>query len=150
MSLEEQVNTGIKSAMKAKNEPELRGLRAIKSAILLQKTAGGKKAEITEEDETKLLQKLVKQRKDSLEIYREQNRPELAAREEEEIEVIQKFLPEQMGEEQVREKVQEIISQTGATSPSDMGKVMGMAMKQLSGKADGKMISAIAKELLSS
>ena len=150
MSLEEQVNTGIKSAMKAKNEPELRGLRAIKSAILLQKTAGGKKAEITEEDETKLLQKLVKQRKDSLEIYREQNRPELAVREEEEIEVIQKFLPEQMGEEQVREKVQEIISQTGATSPSDMGKVMGMAMKQLSGKADGKMISAIAKELLSS
>src|SRR5690625_1521485 len=138
MSLEEQVNTGIKSAMKAKNEPELRGLRAIKSAILLQKTEGGKKTEITEEDETKLMKKQVKQRKESLEMYREQNRPELAAREEEEIEVIQKFLPEQMGEEQVREKVQEIISQTGATSPSDMGKVMGMAMKQLSGKADRK------------
>src|SRR5690625_7955799 len=102
MSLEEQVNTGIKSAMKAKNEPELRGLRAIKSAILFQKTAGGKKAEITEEDEIKLLQKLVKQRKDSLEIYREQNRPELAAREEEEIDVIQKFLPEQLRSEERR------------------------------------------------
>lgn len=148
MNLEQRVNDGIKAAMKAKNEPELRGLRAIKSAILLAKTASGAKAEISESDEDKLLQKLVKQRRDSLEIYQQENRPELAKKEEEEIEVIQKFLPKQMDEAEVKEKLQQIIVQTGAQSPSDIGKVMGMAMKQLSGKADGKMISTLAKELL--
>lgn len=148
MSLEQTINEGIKTAMKAKNEAELRGLRAIKSAILLAKTAGGAKKELLEEDENKLLQKLVKQRKDSLEIFQQQNRADLAKKEEEEIEVIEKFLPKQMDEAEVKEQLQQIIEQTGAASPADIGKVMGPAMKQLAGKADGKMISSLAKALL--
>lgn len=148
MALEQQVNDGIIAAMKAKDEPRLRGLRAIKSALLLAKTATGAQAEISEAAETKLLQKLVKQRRDSLEIYQQQNRPDLAKKEEEEIEVIEKFLPEQMDEAAVTGKIQEIIQQTGARSPADMGKVMGIATKALAGRADGKMIAAVAKKLL--
>lgn len=148
MALEQIVNEGIKVAMKAKNEAELRGLRAIKSAILLAKTADGFKGEISEAEEVKILQKLVKQRKDSLTIYQEQNRPDLAKKEQDEIAVIEKFLPKQMEEGAVKAVVQQIIEKTGANSPADMGKVMGMAMKQLAGKADGKMISSLVKELL--
>ncbi len=148
MTLEQQVNEGIKTAMKSKKQAELRGLRAIKSAILLAKTAEGAKTELTEAEETRLLQKLVKQRKDSLEIYQQQNRSDLAQKETEEIETIEKFLPAQMDKATIKTHLQKIIAESGASSPKDMGKVMGIAMKQLSGKADGKMISTLAKELL--
>ena len=148
MTLEQKVMTELKTAMLAKNEVALRSLRAIKSAILNVKTSEGFSGEIKEEDEIKLLQKLVKQRKDSLEIYETQNRPELAAKEKEEIEVIEKFLPAQMGEEELKQIISKIISDTGATSPADMGKVMGAANKQLAGKADGKAIATIVKSLL--
>lgn len=150
MSLEAQINDGIKAAMKAQQEPELRGLRAIKAAILLAKTSGEHKEGLSSQDETKLLQKLIKQRKDSLDIFRAQHREDLATREEEEIAVISRFLPAQMSEEALRAKLKEIISETGAAGPGDMGKVMGTATKQLAGKADGKAISAIVRELLQS
>lgn len=149
MSLEQKINEGIKAAMLAKNEPELRGLRAIKAAVLLARTAEGGKGDLTPADESRLLQKLVKQRKDSLEIFRQQRREDLAKKEEEEIAVIERFLPEQMGEKELKEVLQQIIAETGASSPADLGKVMGAATKQLAGKADGKAISAMVKELLS-
>ncbi len=139
----------MKTAMLAKDEVGLRSLRAIKSAILLAKTADGAKGELTEEDEIKLLQKLVKQRKDALEIFTQQNRPDLAKKESDEIAVIEKFLPAAMSEEELRKVVGEIIAATGASSPADMGKVMGVATKQLAGKADGKSISTMVKLLLS-
>jgi uncharacterized protein YqeY len=148
MSLEQKINEELKTAMKAKDEKTLRGLRAIKSAILLAKTSEGASGTLGEEDEIRLLQKLVKQRKDSLEIYRQQNRADLAQKEEEEIAVIEKFLPKQLSADELKAVLQEIIAQTGATSPADMGKVMGVATKQLAGKADGKTISAMVKELL--
>lgn len=148
MTLEEKVMTDLKTAMLAKDEKSLRSLRAIKSAILNVKTAEGFSGEIKEDDEIKLLQKLVKQRKDSLEIYETQNREDLASKEREEIEVINKFLPAQMGEEELREIIGKIITETGASSAADMGKVMGAANKQLAGKADGKSIAAIVKDLL--
>ena len=140
MSLEQTVNEQIKKAMLAKDEKGLRGLRAIKAAVLLAKTAEGSKEALTSDDEIKLLQKLVKSRKDSLEIYTQQNRPDLAQKETEEIEVIEQFLPKQISEEELRNAVSEIIKTVGATSPADMGKVMGVATKQLAGKADGKAI----------
>lgn len=149
MSLEQKVMAEMKDAMKAKNEAALRGLRAIKAAIILAKTSEGAGGELKEEDETKLLQKLVKQRKDSLDIYQKQSRPDLAEKEQEEITVIEKFLPEQMSEEELKKQISEIISQVGASSPADMGKVMGVATKQLAGKAEGKAISSAVKELLS-
>ncbi|MEC5147493.1 GatB/YqeY domain-containing protein [Chitinophaga sp. 212800010-3] len=149
MSLEVNINAGIKAAMLGKKEAELRGLRAIKAAILVAKTAEGASGELTEADETKLLQKLAKQRKDSLEIFRTQNREDLAKKEEEELEVIERFLPKQMSEAELRTAITDIIASTGASSPADMGKVMGAATKQLAGKADGKAISALVKELLS-
>lgn len=148
MSLELQINAGIKTAMLAKNEPELRGLRAIKAAVLLVKTSEGGSGELSEADELKLLQKMAKQRKDSLEIFRQQNREDLAKKEEEELAIIARYLPQQMSESELREAVGRIIAETGASTPSDMGKVMGAATKQLAGKADGKAISAIVKELL--
>ncbi len=148
MSLELNVNAAIKAAMLAKSEAELRALRAIKAAILLAKTAEGGGAELTQDDETKLLQKLAKQRKDSLEIFRKQNREDLAVKEEEELAVIEKYLPKQMDEVELRAAIIEIIAATGASSPADMGKVMGVASKQLAGKADGKAISTLVKELL--
>ncbi len=137
--------TEMKEAMKAKDEATLRGLRAIKAALLLLKTSG---SEVTEDAEMKALQKMVKQRKDSLEIFQQQNRPDLAQKEEEEIKVIEKFLPQQMSEDELKLAVQKIIIDTGASSPAEMGKVMGVATKQLAGKADGKAISAAVKELL--
>lgn len=149
MSLEVTINNEIKTAMLAKDEAGLRGLRAIKSAILLAKTADGKNGELTQDDEIKLLQKLAKQRKDSLEVFKTQNREDLAKKEEEELAIIEKYLPAQMGEAELREALRDVISAVGATGPGDMGKVMGTATKQFAGKADGKMISAIVKELLS-
>lgn len=149
MSLEQNIMTELKAAMLAKNEVALRSLRAIKAAILLAKTAEGSKGDLTGDEEIKLLQKLVKQRKDSLDIFTTQNRPDLAAKEAEEIAVIEKFLPAQLSAEELKTIIASIIAETGASSPADMGKVMGAASKQLAGKADGKAISAIVKELLS-
>ncbi len=148
MSLEVKIMTDLKVAMLAKDEAALRSLRAIKAAILLAKTAEGGNGEVSEEEEIKLLQKMVKQRKDSLEIFQQQNRPELAKKEEEEIAVIEKFLPKQMSPEEIKAALMNIITTVGASSPADMGKVMGAATKQLAGKADGKTISALVKELL--
>ena len=149
MSLETTINDQLKQAMLAKDEKSLRSLRAIKAAILLAKTSEGANGEIKPEEEIKMLQKLVKQRKDSLDIFRTQNREDLAKKEEEEIEVIEKFLPKQLSPEELTAIIGKIISDTGASSPADLGKVMGMATKQLAGKADGKAISAIVKEILS-
>jgi uncharacterized protein YqeY len=149
MSLEEKVMADLKAAMLAKDEKGLRGLRAIKSAIINAKTAEGAGGKIKEEDENKLLQKLVKQRKDSLEIYEKQNREDLAVKEREEIEIIEKFLPKQLSESELKTIISKIIEETGASSPADMGKVMGLANKQLAGKADGKTIAGIVKEILS-
>ena len=143
------LTTEIKEAMKAKNVLALEALRAIKSAVLLIKSEAGASEELTEDQEIKLLQKLVKQRRDSATIFREQNRVDLAEPEEAQAEVIAKFLPEQLSEEEVKSLIEAIISQTGATSMKDMGKVMGMASKQLAGKADGKTISTLVKQLLS-
>jgi len=148
MSLEQKIMTELKAAMLAKDEAALRSLRAVKAAILLAKTSEGGGGELEEEDEIKLLQKLVKSRKDSLEIYQQQNRADLAKKEEEEIAVIEKFLPKQLSPEEIKTILAAIIAETGASSPADMGKVMGMATKQLAGKADGKTISALVKELL--
>jgi len=149
MSLEQKIMADLKTAMLAKDEKSLRALRAIKAAILLAKTAEGAGGELKEDDEIKLLQKLVKQRKDSLEIYQQQNRTDLAQKEQEEIEVIEKFLPTQLSAEELQLEIKKIIAETGATSSADIGKVMGAATKKLSGKADGKTISAAVKELLS-
>jgi uncharacterized protein YqeY len=148
MSLEQTIMNDLKTAMLAKDEKSLRSLRAIKAAILLAKTSEGASGELKQEDEIKLLQKLVKQRKDSLEIYQQQNRADLAQKEQEEIEVIEKFLPKQLSAEELKGAIARIIADVGASSPADMGKVMGAATKQLAGKADGKTISALVKELL--
>jgi hypothetical protein len=148
MSLEKTVNDQIKTAMLAKDEAGLRSLRAIKAAILLAKTAEGAGEAMTAEEEIKLLQKLVKQRKDSLEIFTQQSREDLAKKEREEIAVIEKFLPRQMGSDEIEEAVSAIIAATGAATAADMGKVMGLASKQLAGKADGKTIAEMVKLLL--
>lgn len=148
MNLEQQVMAEMKDAMKAKNEAQLRGLRAIKAEIIKAKTEPGAGGEVSAEGELKLLQKMVKQRRDSLEIYKQQNREDLAQKEQEEIAVIEKFLPAQLSEEELKAEVQAIIAETGASSPADMGKVMGVATKKLAGRADGKAISAAVKDLL--
>ena len=147
MSLEKTIMTDLKAAMKAKDQAALRGIRAVKSAILLEKTSGSGK-EFTAEDEIKMLQKLVKQRKDSQEIYIKEGREDLAAKEAEEIEVIQKYLPEQMSDETLEKVVTAIIEDVGATSMKDMGKVMGLASKRFAGRAEGKAISAKVKAIL--
>ena len=149
MSLEEQVMGGMKDAMMAKDEALLRGLRAIKAEIIKAKTEPGANGQVSEEQEQKLLQKLVKQRKDSLDIYQQQNRADLAQKETEEIGVIEQFLPKQLTQEELDAAVALIIAETGASSAADMGKVMGVASKQLAGKADGKAIAAAVKALLS-
>lgn len=148
MSLEENVMTQLKAAMKSKDQAALRSIRAIKAAILLTKTDGSGK-ELDQAGEIKLLQKLVKQRQDSLDIYKKQGRADLAKVEEEEIAVIQKFLPEQMSEEELTSIVKEIVAQTGASGMKDMGKVMGAASQKVAGKADGKTLASIVKQLLS-
>jgi len=148
MSLELQVMAEMKDAMKAKNEAVLRSLRAIKAEIIKAKTDPGANGQIDEATEQKFLQKMMKQRKDSFEIFTQQGRKDLADKEQEEMEVIEKFLPKQMTTEEIKEAVIAIIAQTGASSAADLGKVMGVASKQLAGKADGKTISAMVKELL--
>lgn len=148
MNLEQQIMAEMKDAMKARNEALLRGLRAIKAEIIKAKTEPGAAGEISAEKEISMLQKMVKQRKDSLEIYKKQNREDLAQKEEEEIALIEKFLPKQLSQEELKKEVQQIISETGASSASDMGKVMSAATKKLAGRADGKTISSMVKELL--
>lgn len=149
MSLQTKVMEALKEAMKAKDTVALESLRAIKSAILLARTEAGASEELSEADELKLLQKLVKQRKDSAALYTQQGRNDLAEPELAQMAVIEKFLPAQLSEAEVEEALKGIIAQVGATSPKDMGKVMGVATKQLAGKADGKLVSDIVKKLLS-
>jgi Uncharacterized conserved protein len=149
MSLELTINNEIKSAMLAKEKVRLESLRAIKAAILLAKTAEGASGnELTDADVIKIIQKLVKQRKESADIYIQQNRPELAETEIAEAQAMEVFLPKQMSEAELEAELKKIIASVGATAPSDMGKVMGVATKALAGKADGKAISAMVKSLL--
>ena len=147
MSLEKDIMTAMKEAMKAKDQTALAALRAVKSEILLAKTSGDN-SDLSEEDEIKLVQKLVKQRKDSARIFSEQNREDLSQPELAQAAVLEQFLPEQLSEGEIAKVVAEIISQTGAAGMKDMGKVMGMANQQLAGKADGKTISTIVKDQL--
>lgn len=149
MALEEKIMAEMKDAMKAKNEALLRGLRAIKAEIIKAKTEPGAGGEIDEATEQKFLQKMMKQRRDSLEIFEKNGREDLAVKEKEEMAVIEKFLPKQMTETEIKEAVNKIITESGSATSADMGKVMGMASKQLAGKADGKTISIIVKQLLS-
>lgn len=148
MSLTNQINEELKAAMKAKDQAKLRGIRAIKSALMLLQTQEGKK-EVTEADELAALVKMAKQRKDSIAIYEEQGREDLAAIEQEELEVIEQFLPKQLSAEEIKAEVEGIIAQTGANTMRDMGKVMGMANAKLKGRADGKVIADLVKQLLS-
>lgn len=149
MNLEEKVMAALKDAMRSKDEKALRSLRAIKSAIINTKTAEGFSGTITSDDEIKLLQKLVKQRKDSLEIYIAQNREDLASKEREEVEVIEQYLPAQLSAEELKVEIEKIMNDLGATAPSDMGKIMKEANLRLAGKAEGKAIAATVKEILS-
>jgi uncharacterized protein YqeY len=148
MSLETTINEQLKKAMLAKDEKGLRGLRAIKSAILLAKTAEGGAAGLSEEAEIKMLQKLVKQRKDSIEVFEKQGRADLALKEKEEVDVIEQFLPKQMTAEEIKVAVAEVIKESGLSGMGALGQVMGLATKKLAGKADGKAISTVVKELL--
>lgn len=148
MSLENKINEDLKTAMKAKDQASLRGIRAIKSAILLFHTSGTGE-ELTPDKEIALLQKLVKQRQDSLDIYVKQSREDLASVEREEIEVIMRYLPKQLTEDELRTAIREIMTRLGATTMKDMGRVMAEASKKFAGKADGKTISAVVKALLS-
>lgn len=149
MSLQNKVMSKIKDAMKSKDTLALESLRAIKSEILLAQTKGGASESLTEEEELKIVQKLVKQRKDSATLYQEQGRNDLAEPELAQVEIISQFLPEQLSEEELAAVISKIVESAGATSMKDMGKVMGMASKQLAGKADGKAISMVVKKLLS-
>jgi uncharacterized protein YqeY len=148
MSLEAKIMESLKTAMKAKDEVALRTLRAIKAAIIIEKTAEGASGEIDEATEIKMLQKMAKQRKDSLQIFEQQQREDLASKEREELAIIEQFLPAQMSEEEIKQALQQIINTVGASSMADLGKVMGIASKELAGKADGKVIATLVKELL--
>jgi uncharacterized protein len=148
MSLKEQIDGDIKKAMLAKNQPELLALRAIKSMILLAETEKGAKEELAQDTETKLLAKAAKQRKESAEVFAQQGRKDLEEKELFELGIIERYLPKQLSEEEVKAKVQAIITKVGATSAADMGKVMGVATKELAGQADGKLISSLVKSLL--
>lgn len=150
MSLKQKIESEIKSAMIAKDKTRLTALRSIKSLILLEETKGGAKAEITEEDELKLLTKAAKQRKDSADIYKQQGREDLLEVEMAELSVLQEFLPKALTDEEITAAIQDIVAQTGASGPKDMGKVMGVASKQLAGKADGKVIADKVKAILNS
>lgn len=149
MSLQAQIMDEIKAAMKAKDTVALEALRAVKSELLLASTSSGSKEELTEDEEIKLLQRLVKTRKESARIFTEQNRPDLAEPELAQVAVIEKFLPAQLSEEEVEAVVAKIIAETGASGIASMGKVMGLASAQLGGTAEGKTISTIVKKLLS-
>ena len=148
MPLKQQIDADIKQAMLARDQGKLRALRAVKSLILLEETKEGKTGELSADDDMKVLTKAVKQRKDSADIYRQQNRPDLLAVEEAEIAVIEQYLPEQLSEDELRAKLRAIVTRVGASAPSDLGKVMGAASKELAGQADGKAISAMVKTLL--
>lgn len=148
MALEDKIMSELKAAMLAKDEAALRALRAIKSAILLAKTSAGGKS-LSEEDEVKMLQKLVKQRQESITIYKAQQREDLAMPEQQEVDIISRFLPQMLSEEEVRSALQQIITEMGVSNPAEMGKVMGAATKHFAGKADNKMVSALVRELLS-
>ncbi|MFB0907787.1 MAG: hypothetical protein ACI9V1_002567 [Spirosomataceae bacterium] len=148
MSLKAKIDNDIKIAMKAREKERLLALRDIKKMILMEETKAGYVGELTEGEEMKILQRAVKQRKDSAEVYRAQDRPDLLEKEEAEIAVIEDYLPKQLSEAEVEEKLKEIIAQVGATSPADMGKVMGAATKQMAGITDGKTISTLTKKLL--
>jgi uncharacterized protein len=148
MSLQQQINTDIITAMKAKDEASLRALRALKSALLIAATAEGAKDSVDDEQAIKIFQKLAKQRKESMDIYMQNGRTELAQVEKEELDVISRYLPKQMSEEEIKAELQKVITGAGATSAADFGKVMPVAMKALAGKADGKVISQLLKELL--
>ena len=148
MILEEKINNDIKEAMKSKDQARLRGVRAIKSAILLQKTSGSGQ-EMDKDSEIKMLQKLIKQRQDSYDIYIKQNRNDLADVEKGEIDVIMGYLPDQLSEKELEKRLKDLISQLGASTMKDMGRVMGAATKEFGGQADGKTISSIVKSLLS-
>ncbi len=148
MSLIKMIAEEIKSAMKSKDKVRLESLRSIKSAIMLAQTEKGAGAELNEDEELKILTKLQKQRKDSLAIYEEQNREDLAAEEKAQLEVIETFLPKALSEAELEEYLKKVIAETGAESARDMGKVMGRASKELAGRADGKSISAKVRELL--
>ncbi len=149
MSLKSTIESEIKQAMLNKDKDRLRALRAIKSQILLAETEKGGGGELSEDVEMKLLTKAAKQRKDSIEVFEQQGRDDLAATEKSELAVIESFLPKQLTEEEVEAEVKKVIEEVGASGPQDMGKVMGAATKKLAGKADGKMISSLAKKLLS-
>ncbi|MCE2787116.1 MAG: GatB/YqeY domain-containing protein [Bacteroidota bacterium] len=149
MTLQEQINADIITAMKAKDEASLRALRALKSALLLAATAEGATGDkISDEQAIKIFQKLAKQRKESMEIFLQNGRTELASKEKEELDVIEKYLPKQMSEEEIKVALSAVIQEAGANSAADFGKVMPLAMKALAGKADGKIISALLKQLL--
>jgi len=148
MALEQDIMTHLKEAMKSKDEPTLRALRAIKAEIIKAKVEPGANGVITPEGEIRMLAKMAKERRDSAELYHKQNREDLAQKEEEEVAVIEKFLPKQLTAEELRTEISKIIAEVGATSPADMGKVMGIASKALAGKADGRAISTTVKELL--
>jgi len=148
MALKETIEAGIKDAMRAKDADRLRALRAIKSMILLEETSGSNADGLSADAEMKILMKAAKQRKDSLDVYVTQNRPDLAEKEQAELSIIEEFLPKQLSEEELTVRIAEIIAAVGATSPADMGKVMGAASKQLAGLADGKAISMKVGELL--
>ena len=150
MSVEEKINADLKTAMLAKDEIGLRGLRAIKSAILLAKTEKGATGVLTTEKEVQMLQKLVKQRRDSITEFEKANRQDLITKEKDEVAVIEKYLPAMMSEDEVREVVKKVIAETGATTQKEMGKVMGAASKQLAGKADNKLVADVVKSLLAS
>ncbi len=149
MSLKSTIEQEIKQAMLSKDKDKLRALRAIKSLILLAETEKGSGGELSEDTEMKLLTKAAKQRRDSIQIFEEQGRDDLAATEKSELAIIESFLPEQLSEEEIEAEVKQVIAAVGASGPQDMGKVMGAATKKLAGKADGKMISTLAKKLLS-
>lgn len=148
MSLKTNIENSIKDAMRAKDQDRLRALRAIKSLILLEETSGANSGELSADVEMKLLMKAAKQRKDSLEVFLAQNRNDLAEKEQAELLVIEEYLPKQLSEDELKVKIAEIVAKTGASAPSDMGKVMGVATKELAGLADGKAISAMVKSLL--
>ena len=149
MALEQKIMGEMKEAMKTKNEALLRGLRAIKAEIIKAKTEPGARGEIDEATEQRFLQKMMKQRKDSFEIFEKQGRLDLATKEKEEMELIERFLPKQLDSAEIKVELAKIIVAAGASSPADLGRIMGIASKQLAGIADGKTISTIAKELLS-
>ena len=148
MSLQEQINSDIITAMKARDEVSLRALRALKSALLIAATADGADGKVSDEQAIKIFQKLSKQRKESMEIFLQNSRAELAEKEKEEMAVIEKYLPKQMGEAEIKSILENLVKEAGATSGADFGKVMPLAMKAFAGKADGKIISDILKSIL--